>query len=211
MSILARVKGARDTNYADKRRDLLGKLGVRLLQGGRLRPSVRQLAKASGVSVPTLAHYFDNRDSLIAEVLKYYRLRGQPFMTALATTPDEGLEESIRHFLNAFLTALYKVQVGDILALGLAEGLFNESLGLACVQEILDPALNALAARLSGHVKRGEMMEIDPHHGALILLSPLLLANLHQHQLHGADISVVDLSALVDAQVRGFSAAYSCA
>ncbi len=206
---MARAKGAKDTNHAEKRRELLAKVGARLLQGGRPRPSVRQLANASGVSVSTLAHYFDDRDSMVAEVLKYYRFRGQPFMTILATTPDEGLEASVRDFLNAFMSVLQRVQVGDILALGLAEGLFHPQLGQACVREILDPAVDALAARLTGHLKRGEMTGVDPRHGALILLSPLMLASLHQHQLHGADISAVDLGALIDTQARGFSAAYS--
>lgn len=94
------------------------------------------------------------------------------------------------------------------MSMGLVEGLFSARLGPVCASEVLDPALDAMASRLAAHQERGEMSAVDPRHAALMALSPLILASLHQNQLHGAERSPLDIPALIEAQVQGFVAAF---
>lgn len=132
-------------------------------------------------------------------------------MSALSVAGPESLEDSLRRFLSIFAAVLQTAGIGDILSMGLAEGLFSPSLGPVCASEVLDPALDAMARRLAAHQERGEMRDVDTRLAALIALSPLILASLHQNQLHGAEGSPLDIPTLIEAQVQGFVAAYGCA
>lgn len=208
---MARSKGARDADYAEKKAELIGKLGQLLTKHVSGRPSLRQLAQAANVSVATLIHYFGDRETIVAEVLQHYRRVGQKYMSALSVADPDGLEESLRRFLSIFAAVLQTAGIGDILSMGLVEGLFSPSLGPVCASEVLDPALDAMARRLAAHQERGEMRAVDPRLAALIALSPLILASLHQNQLHGAEGSPLDIPTLIEAQVQGFVAAYGCA
>lgn len=48
------------------------------------RPSFRDIAAATGVSVPTLRHYFGDRESLLSAHLEAFGLKGAPYLERLA-------------------------------------------------------------------------------------------------------------------------------
>ena len=74
---MARVAGARNAQFEERRNALIEKAKERLsLQDGQS-PSFRELALAAGVSVATLRHYFGDRESLIKAVFAHYLQSGQ--------------------------------------------------------------------------------------------------------------------------------------
>lgn len=209
---LSRTKGARDLDYDAKRRDLLERMTLQLARREGERASFRDLASAAGVSGPTLRHYFGDRRAVIEAVLAECLRRGRPTLEAQrATTLPLG--RSIRAYagdLVAALTAEKSVRLGDIFALSLAEGLIDPTYGRPALEHILEPTLQVLEARLSIHIERGELRrDTDPRVAALQLVSPLLLACLHQNQLDGLQVRPLDLQKLVEDTCQAFLRAHA--
>lgn len=203
---MPRPRGSRHADYAQKRSALLRKLAVRLGALNQTRPSLRQLAEAAEVSVPTLRHYFGGRDAMVEGVLAEYRAMGEPFMRD-AAQPHGPFADSVREFLEALARGMSRGRLGDIFAMGFVEGLLNERLGPACLAELIDPALDALTVRLEAHQARGEMRAGDARHAALMLLAPMLLGWHHQEQMFGRTSSPLDMGRFLDDLAAAFVAA----
>jgi hypothetical protein len=92
--------------------------------------------------------------------------------------------------------------------LGLREGPRAEETGIAYLQDILEPLLQAAEERLHLHMLRGEMRPGNPRFAALALISPLFLAHLHQGPLCGASLRPLDLADMTAEHTSGFIAAY---
>jgi AcrR family transcriptional regulator len=208
---LSRTKGARDLDYDSKRRELLEKMTLQLMRREGERASFRDLAAAAGVSGPTLRHYFGDRRALIGAVLEECLRRGRPGLEAQRST-SLPLAASIRTYcddLVCALTADKSVRLGDIFALSLAEGLIDPAYGRPALEYILEPTLQVLEARLDLHIARGEMRsDADARTASLQLVSPLLLACLHQNQLDGLQVRPLSLDRLVDDTCAAFMRAY---
>lgn len=175
------------------------------------RPSLRQLAEAAGVSVPTLRHYFGDRAEVVEAMLEEYRRQGEERLKWVAA-PQGAFATSVRQFfysMIAGMTAPLPVRLGDVFAVGIAEGLLDADIGPAALRHIVDPAVEACQARLQAHIDRGEMMPTDTRAAALMLLSPLLVAVLHQDQMQGSGCSPMDLYGLADRITEGFVRAYA--
>jgi len=205
-----RPKGARDSDYEAKRRALLRRMTERMMRREVARPSLRQLAEAAGVSVPTLRHYFGDRAEVVEAMLEEYRLQGESRLAWVAQ-PQGPFATSVRQFaysMVAGMTAPLPVRLGDVFAVGIAEGLLDAQIGPAALRHIVDPAVRACQARLEEHIARGEMIATDTRSAALMLLSPLLVAVLHQDQMHGSECSPMELYALADRVSEAFVRAY---
>jgi AcrR family transcriptional regulator len=175
------------------------------------RSSLRELAAAAEVSVPTLRHYFGDRAQTIDAVLAECLRRGRPSLDAQRCS-DKPFAQSISDYaadLVLALTAPKTVRLGDVFAIGLAEGFLDPALGPSTLSHILDPTIEALQARLAGHAGRGEMIETDLRAAALVLVSPLLMACLHQQQLCGHATSPLAMTGLVEDVVAAFVRAYA--
>jgi hypothetical protein len=98
--------------------------------------------------------------------------------------------------------------VGDLHRIGLAEGLRNPHTALDYLNDVLEPTLQALETRLAGLVAQRAIVECDTRHAALLLLSPLLLALLHQRDLGGTRCRPLSIPALIDEHVKVFVRAY---
>ncbi|HEY9219363.1 MAG TPA: TetR/AcrR family transcriptional regulator [Phenylobacterium sp.] len=210
---MPRPRGARDADYEAKRRALLRKMTQRITRREVARPSLRQLADSAGVSVPTLRHYFGDRTEVVEAMLDEYRRQGEERLKWVAT-PQGGFATSVRQFcysMIAGMTAPMAVRLGDVFAVGLAEGLLDPGIGPAALRHIVDPAVDACQARLQAHIDRGEMIATDTRAAALMLLSPLLVAVLHQDQMQGASCNPVDLYGLADTLSEAFVRAYGVA
>lgn len=203
-SKLVRVR-ARRPEYDGKRRTLLGRLAARFKQPDR--PSLRELAIAAGVTVPTLRHYFGDREGVVSAVLADAHARGAPFL-ALAARPDGPLGPSLRVGLEQIVQG-HLFAVGGFHAIGLTEGLLHRTLGPQYLQTILEPALQAFELRLQAHMDRGELKEMDVRHGALGLLAPVVLFMLHQGELGGQRVRPGAAQDLIQHLVTGFVAAYA--
>ncbi|HEY8615947.1 TetR/AcrR family transcriptional regulator [Phenylobacterium sp.] len=174
------------------------------------RPSLRQLAEAAGVTVPTLRHYFGGRAEVMTAILEAYREAGGKRLEMLAFT-EQPFEAAIREFAFSLLMAVQiprEVRLGDVFAVSIAEGLLDAQIGPAALTHIVDPAIDTLQARLRLHIARGEMIDTDTRPAALMLLSPLLLAILHQHHMGGAECNPADLPKVTEEICAAFIRAY---
>lgn len=206
---MARTAGSRNTQYDDKRTALIVKARERLeLQSGAS-PSFRELALACGVSVPTLRHYFGDRETLIRAVFAHYLLGGQRHLDRARQAEPGNLGDMLRGVLNRIAQGWTQGHVGALHRIGLSEGLRNPNTALAYLLDVLEPTLQALEERLTAYRDLGTIREDTlPRHAALALLSPIVLALLHQIDLGGTRCRPLELPALIDQHVAMFVRAY---
>lgn len=162
---------------------------------------------AAGVTVPTLRHYFGDREGVVSAVLADAYARGAPFL-ALASRPDGPLGPSLRTGL-AQIVQGHLFAVGGFHAIGLTEGLLHRTLGPHYLQTILEPALQAFELRLQAHIDNGELKTINVRHAALGLLAPVVLFMLHQGELGGERVRPGAAQDLIEFLVSGFVTAYA--
>jgi AcrR family transcriptional regulator len=175
------------------------------------RPSLRDLAAAAEVSVPTLRHYFGVRREVIDALLEESLRLGRAGLDAQSKS-DAPFPESIRQYSRALIGALSAqrdVKLGDLFAMSLGEGLLDVGVSQSTLRHTLEPTIETLEARLAHHVARGEMIDTDIRTAALMLLSPLLLASLHQNQLQGAGCRPMALETTADDLSAAFVRAYA--
>ena len=205
---MPRPRGARDIEYLNKRRALLQKISARLMQRDSTRPSLRQMADAAEVTVPTLRHYFGTRPEIIRALFEEYRRSGEPHLRREAE-PTGPFPQSVRDCLRALTMALMHRPVGDMFAVALVEGLLHQELGPASLAYVIDPSIDAIEARLKAHQARGEMKPANTRNAAIMLMAPILLATQHQRQLHGAGERPLALEPLVEDVASAFVQAYA--
>lgn len=203
---MARSEGSRNRDYEQRRRDILVSARQRLGLPGGSRASLRELAEAAGVSLPTLRHYFPSRQALILAVLALARAEGEIHLRHLAM-PDGPLESSIRSALNHVAFG-FRHGVGELHTVGLTEGLRDPVLGPGFITSVLEPSIDALALRLRAHIASGEMVAADTRSAAIQLLSPIILLMLHQSELGGASSHPIDLDRFIDDQASAFVRAF---
>jgi AcrR family transcriptional regulator len=175
------------------------------------RPSLRQLAVAAAVTAPTLQHYFGDRAGAVAALLEEYDRLSEARLKRMAE-PRGPFAESMRAFAQDFVAALQArgpVRLGDMLAASLCEGLADPLVSPHALREIIDPAVDALAGRLQRHMAAGEMREGDVRTASLMLVSPLLLAVLHQDQMNGRAIRPLALEPTAEAMAAAFVRAFA--
>jgi AcrR family transcriptional regulator len=204
---MPRPKGAHNQAYEQKRQELLERLGPRLVASGVERASFREMAAVANVSVPTLRHYFANRTGVIIAYLEWRGAQGLPHFAHVRTT-DEPFAASIRSLLAYTVAGLDRARVIELHIVGLTEGLTNPELGPVYLQSILEPALAAAETRLCLHIERGEMRDIDVRGAALMLLSPIILAMLHQRDLGGEKVRCLDVDTFIATHADAFIRAY---
>lgn len=199
---MARPAGTRNQGFDEKRDALAFALVPRVMTPPT--PSFRELADAAGVSVPTLHHYFGDRDGAVRAALEAMHALGARGIERSATQAIGPLAESLRWFVDGFRDAWDNCGTGRMVAAGLSEGLGSEAVGPSFVATMLEPSLQAAERRLAVHRERGELVDGDLRHAALALLSPVLLAMLHQGPLGGARCRPLDLDAFLDDHLARF-------
>jgi AcrR family transcriptional regulator len=207
---MARTAGARNADFELRRTALIAKARERLsLQTGEP-PSFREIALAAGVSVTTLRHYFGTREALIKAVFEHYLQSGERHLrrTRAPAAPDVDLEAALTAFLTRLVQGWSAGYLGSLHRIGLSEGLRNPQTALAYLMDVLEPTLQALEQRLRGDVQAGIIVECDTRHAALMLLSPLLLALLHQVDLGGTRCRPLSIPDLITEHVKVFARAY---
>jgi AcrR family transcriptional regulator len=177
-------------------------------EGGPL--SLRELSAAAGVAIPTLRHYFGSRHQVVDAIFEECLRLGREGLDAQRRS-DRSFPDSIADYTRALVAALSggrEVRLGDIFAVSLAEGLLDSKISASTLCRIVDPTTDVLEQRLQAHMARGEMRETDARAAALMLISPILLATLHQDQLQGASIRPLDMQAFAAEISEAFVRAY---
>lgn len=202
-----RPRGSRNAGYEARRAALLDRLAVRLCDRRGGWPTLRDLATAAGCSLSTLSHYFGRREALVAAVLRHVAQNAGDDLVATRTA-DAPFELSVRAVIDQASRAFNDPGILRILSMALIEGLSDPSLGPVVLDTILDPFVMALAGRLDDHITRGEMRATDTRLAALSILSPLLIAALHQGELGGAGCRPLDAAAHARHLAEAFVTAY---
>lgn len=204
---MGRTAGSKNPGHDDKRRALAAAVVPELIRLGP-RASLRELAAAAEVSVPTLRHYFEDRDGVVVAAMVEMLRMGEPHLAATAKPRRGGLRSSLMTMMRSLLEGWREYGVGRIYGTGLALGLHHEVLGPAYVQQLLEPLLQAVEARLEQHRQWGELGDHDLRFAALMLVSPVVLALLHQDGLGGQACRPLDVESFVRAHVDGFVCAH---
>lgn len=207
---MSRTAGARNADFDQRRNTLIEKARIRLSAQEGDAPSFRELALAAGVSVTTLRHYFGTREALIKAVFtQALRGAGKHLDRARQTeTQNDQLQPVLEAFLTRVVQGWTAGNVGSLHRIGLAEGLRSPATGVDYLSDVLEPTLQALESRLKTYVAQGVIVDCDTRHAALMLLSPIILALLHQHDLGGTRCRPLDIPSLIAEHVRVFVRAY---
>jgi AcrR family transcriptional regulator len=205
---MARPKGTTSALHQDRRAALLEAIRARLVQANRPPASLRELAAAAGVTIPTLRHYFGKRKDLVAALLADLGRQGEAHVARVAVA-DLPFRESITDYV-AYVRMGFRFGLSEIHTLGLREGLRQDRLGPAYLNAILEPTIQSLETKLRLHQDKGDMYTCDVRVAALQLISPLVLVFLHQNELCGDQVRPLDIDAFcaehVENFVRGFGA-----
>lgn len=203
---MARREGSRDTRYEARRAAMIEKLQSRLGEAGATHASWRELAAAAGVSLSTLSHYFGKRDDVVRAVMEAELVKGAEPLTIMAT-PSGPFAMSIRDAVLHLVAGLSWGGLSRSYATGLVQSLRHPTLGPAFLGLSLEPTLQAVETRLQAHIDRGEMHG-NARTGAIMLISPLLVAFLHQNELGGQTTRPLDLDSFAEALSVAFVRAH---
>ncbi|MCU0818350.1 MAG: TetR/AcrR family transcriptional regulator [Beijerinckiaceae bacterium] len=204
---MPRKPGDRNRDYAETRQAILTRLHARLVAERDRPPSFREIASAAEVSMPTLRHYFGDRDAVIAAVMEHQGALGAPYLADLARA-DLPFEASILEAVMFLAFGLFEARVSGIHAFGLSEGMQSGPLGEAYLARLLEPTLQALESRLAQHVSRQEMRPANLRVAALQLAAPLVLGALHQAYLGGDRLRPLSREELCEALAGSFIEAF---
>lgn len=203
-----RPRGSRNASYDKRRAELLERLTLRLCNRETKWPTMRELAAAANCSVSTLSHYFGRREDVVRAVLHHIAV-GTEDQLAATRMPEGPFEASVHAAAGRAAAALHDPAIARMLAMGLIEALSASVLGPSFLGTMLDPFVAALAERLDVHVAAGEMRPVDTRMAAMDIISPILLAALHQRELGGAGCNPLDAAAHATHVADGFVAAYA--
>lgn len=194
---MARTKGSTNKDSDARKRQILDGIW-RAMRNAKGKPlSWREMAVAGGVGPATLAHHFGKRDDVVAAILTAKRIEGAEPLAILAEPTSSDLKESLTDALEHMILGLTQFDVGDLVGLGLAEGMYHETIGPQFVRDGLEPIIEGLTARLEAHRDRGDIAnEADLRLAAIMLASPVILTYAHQSPLGGAAVIATDLNTL---------------
>lgn len=204
---MARTTGARNSDYEEKRDSMAAAAALVLMRAGAGRPSLREFARETGISVNNIRHYFGDRDGLIAAAMAAIEAQGQQHIDrvrAMAAAPPAETLPAVLHEIAAGWDSF----LGSMHVAGLAEGLGSETLGPAYVDHILEPTLQSFEGLIQEYLQQGKLHGSSARALSLSLAAPPVLALLHQSSLRGATCRPLDIHAYIDEHVAGFLRAY---
>ena len=187
---MPRPAGVRNHNFEAKRTALLDTLTEFALQDDLRRPSLRQFALAAGASEPTLRHYFRDRQGVVIAILGHIHTRALPLWDIIKTGADD-TATAVAEYFRVTEAGLTHGGFARAHAFGLIEGMADEAVGQAYLEFLLDPALEAVSAKMDATPGRPET-ETERKAAAFMMLSPILVMTLHQQLLGGKDASPID-------------------
>jgi AcrR family transcriptional regulator len=204
---MARPKGTKNPEHDEKRAALLARLR-QSLSDEQPPSSFRELAEAAGVTIPTLRHYFGNREAVL-EALFVDCHAGAAGELEVARRPQGSLKESIRQLLAHLAGGFQYGGLTDLHAAGLVEGLRHREVARAYLSEVLEPTLAAVEERLKEHMERGEMARVDARMAALQLVSGVMVLYLHQDGLGGGVSYPMQVETFLEMQAEWFCRAFA--
>jgi AcrR family transcriptional regulator len=203
---MGRPKGTRSPNYEQRRVDLAQKVFESIQEDGTL--SLRAMADRTGVSRPTLRHYFGSREGAVQAALESAALLRQRSQKNLAELPLRDAEATLREGLTLVVKAWRERGVGDLHAVGLRAGLEDERSGHTYLVDVLEPLLGSVERLLERLIDANTLLPHDPRQGALALVSPVMMVLLHQDGLGGADVRPLAVDGVIRSVVNAWCRAH---
>lgn len=204
-----RTYGAKNADHEAKRARMVAAIAPVVMQAAPARPSLREMAKAAGVSVNNLRHYFGTREGLLQAVFEAMGVAGEPYMRRAMSFTAMPAEEGLRKLVGEVVEAWTPHQIGGLHRSGISEGLGSEALGPAYVQHILEPLLTVVEDMLESWCARGDLVIPDLRAAALSFMAPVVLALIHQRGLGGGGCRPLDFEPFLDNHVAGFVRGYA--
>jgi AcrR family transcriptional regulator len=205
---MPRPLGRRNPDYEEKKDRLISDLTDFVLRSELTRPSFRQMAMAGAVAEPTLRHYFGDRETVAGEILRLLGERASPLMAAVGQSGAPTAQDAIASYMQLSQAGVAHGAFARAHAFGLVEGVADERVGRAYLEELLEPSLQALESRLSPFLAQ-DASRADKRAAALMMFAPMLLAVIHQQLLGGAESAPIDLPDLFAAIARHATRAFT--
>jgi AcrR family transcriptional regulator len=182
---MSKPKGTRSRDYHEKRLALLKRAASLALSAPSEALSMRQIAHGCGVTIPTLIHYFRDRDGIFEAILEQ-SWRDASSHLASAAAPEGNLSTCVHAKLENLADGFSSYGIDKLNAWGIAVGLDHDLLGPAYLTYFLEPTLKAAEAWLQHYQEAGEINPaVDLRYAALALFAPLIMIFMHQAALGG--------------------------
>lgn len=204
-----RTYGAKNADHELKRDEMIAQIAPHVMQAAPERPSMREMARAAGISVNNLRHYFGTREQLIEAVFEHLGRAGEPYIRQAMQWAELPPTQGLALFLHALEGAWTPQQLGGLHLSGISEGLGSPALGPAYVEHLLEPTLAVAERMLERWHDRGLLRIDEPRVAALALLSPLVLALLHQRGLGGTRCRPLEFGPMIERHVQAFIRGWS--
>jgi AcrR family transcriptional regulator len=207
---MGRRPGSRNKQFEEKRSALLDRLTPNLMSQHGDPATLKELAEAAAVSPPTLRHYFDDLEGVYEAVLTHNLEQGAPFLERYTDPGERDARDALWAFVASFFEG-WEAPLGKVFTSTLRLGLAHPERGPRFLDCMLEPSLQACEQLITRLVDLGRLPEVEPRGLALSLVSPVLLAMLHQHELGGACARALDVEAFarrhLDLVLAGLGAA----
>jgi AcrR family transcriptional regulator len=206
-----RTYGAKNSDHGAKRAAMVTAIAPVVMRAAPDRPSLREMAKAAGVSVNNLRHYFGTREGVLEAVFEGMGIAGEPYIRRAIGFTELPAALGLRRLLEEIVAAWTPDQLGGLHRSGISEGLGSEELGPAYVHHLLEPTLVVVERMLELWSERGEVeiAEDQLRTAALALMAPVLLALLHQRGLGGVRCRPLEFPGFIAEHVDGFLRGYA--
>jgi AcrR family transcriptional regulator len=172
--------------------------------------SFRSLSVAAGLNAGTVRHYFGDGEGLIRAVLAHLHAGAEPMLRQAATDVPPDVEASFREFLIGVVFGWHD-GLGAIHRLGMTYGLSAAGFGPTYLSSVLEPTLTTAEARLARHVAEGRLPPLDLRAASLTLVTPVVMALLHQETFGGGALRPLDVGGFVEQHARWCVRAFSAA
>lgn len=201
---MSKTKGSRSKDYDAKRTELLRRIGKFLLSNPSHKVSMRQIAEACDVSMPTLTHYFDNRNGISYAWLEQCWKDAENHLQD-AAKPKGKLASCIKHKLKDLHQAFTSFGLDRLHIWGMTEGLGDALLGTAYLEFFLEPTLQANEQWLKHYQEKGDIdAQLNVRFAAISLISPLIILLMHQHALCGDRLRPANMEAFINQHAEHF-------
>ena len=198
---MARIEGSVNADH-DEKRLALARRALKAWTREGTGTSMRALARACDVSVPTLTHYFKDRAGLFEAVMEQALADGRAHMDAAARLgADESAEQALGRLLEYIAFGWRQGELRVLHELGMGEGMGAPARGASYVRHVLEPTFESGERLIAALVAAQELPPMDVRAASLTLLSPLLMGLLHQDTLCGAEHRELDVGAFIGEHV----------